>query len=82
MIVPDVVNAISRIEIEDTSAVGGVEFGSLATPVFDVHLHDFEQSRPLRIDVTLVTSDGVAGVSNLLQHRYSPSPIIHGRVFS
>src|SRR5271165_2139646 len=54
MIVSNVVNAISGIEIQNNSSVRGMKLGSATMHVLDVHLQDVKQPYPLWIDVTLV----------------------------
>jgi len=54
MVVANVVDAVSGNEIQDASPVDGVEFCANAAHVFDVHLQDIEQPRPLRVHVSFV----------------------------
>jgi hypothetical protein len=54
MIVAGVVDAVAGEEVEDDASVFGVEFGSDAAAVPDVHAEETEETYPLGIDETTV----------------------------
>ena len=72
VVVPNVVHAVSGIEIKDNAPVCKIKLDSLAVHVLDVHLQDVEQSHPLRVDVTLVQSFSIILDAYGVQHG-SPS---------
>src|SRR5260370_20663290 len=49
MVMADVVNAVSREEVENPPAVIGKEFQSHAALVADVHLQQVEKPHPFRV---------------------------------
>ena len=65
VIVADVVNAIAGVEVEDAPTVGRVQLCAFAARILDVHLQYVEQSRPLGVDVALISLNAAL---NFLQH--------------
>jgi hypothetical protein len=55
MVVPDVVNAVAGIEIQNAPTVIGEELRSDADRVVHIHPEHVEQPHPLRIDVSFVS---------------------------
>jgi hypothetical protein len=57
MVVTDVVDTIAGIKINDPPTITSVKLGPFAALILDIHFHDVEQSRPLRVYEALVIFD-------------------------
>jgi hypothetical protein len=58
MVMPDVVDAVSGEEVENATAIRGVQFSTHAARVSHIHLKQIKKPHPLRIDVISVTGGG------------------------
>src|SRR5579884_2396097 len=79
VVVTQIVDAITREEIENDPAVARLEFCAAAPCVSDVHLQHVEQPAPLRIDITVIAGAAVLRLRAYpLQHPVpSPATVRH-----